>query len=263
MTSGSTDNGRRDAIPGTAAFSKFMRVLQAVSDADDPMTIARLAAVTKLPRPTVYRIVAALRAEGMLDEKGDSGLLVPGPRLISLARRSWDRSDLRKAAEGPLARLRDRLDETVHLAVRSGVDMIYVDKLESQQTVRMMSRVGTHVPLHSSSVGKAWLAAMAPEEAAKIVATLPLERRTAHTITSRDLLIEEIAATRRRGYARDLQENELDISCYGRAILDRRGNPAGCISVSMPRYRFESTDQALVTEAMAACVADIARALED
>lgn len=236
-----------------------MRVLQAVSDQEQPLTTAKLATAVDLPRPTVYRIVAALKAEGMLTESRGSGLLLLGPRLISLAAHSWERSDLRQAAELPLVQLRDAIDETIHLAIRSGNEMIYIDKLESNRTVRMMSRVGTRVPLHSSSVGKAWLASLDQAEIQATLNTLPLPQRTCHTITSRDDFAREIAATRERGYSLDLQENEDDICCYGRAIVDRNGQVLGCISVSMPRYRFEETPTEAILRAMADCVRDIAR----
>jgi DNA-binding IclR family transcriptional regulator len=250
-------------VPGTAAFSRFMRVLQAVSDSPAPPSTANLAALTGLPRPTVYRIVAALQVEGLLVEAGGTGKLMLGPRLISLAARSWDRSDLRIAAQMPLMRLRDQLDETIHLAVRSGAEMIYIDKLESNRTVRMMSRIGTRVPLHSSSVGKAWLAAIVPHEMHAIVERLPLEKRTRYTLTDREALLREIETTRRRGFSTDIQENEEDICCYGKSIVDRLGQIAGCISVSMPRYRFEEAESGPITLAMADCVADIARELQD
>lgn len=248
-----------EKVPGTAAFSRFMRVLQAVSEQEQPLTTARLATAVDLPRPTVYRIVAALKAEGMLMEVRGSGLLLLGPRLISLAARSWERSDLRQAAELPLVRLRDAIDETIHLAIYSGNEMIYIDKLESNRTVRMMSRVGTGVPLHSSSVGKAWLAALDPAEIQATLETLPLPQRTRHTITGHDDFVREIEATRERGYSLDLQENEDDICCYGRAIVDWNGQVLGCISVSMPRYRFEETPAEAILRTMADCVRDIAR----
>ncbi len=235
-----------------------MQVLQAVSDQQQPLTTAKLAALVTLPRPTVYRIVAALKAEGMLTEARGSGALLLGPRLISLAARSWERSDLRQAAELPLVRLRDAIDETIHLAIRSGNEMIYIDKLESNRTVRMMSRVGTRVPFHSSSVGKAWLAALDPAETQAILDTLPLPPRTHHTISGRKDFAREIEATRERGFSLDLQENEDDICCYGRAVVDRNGLVLGCISVSMPRYRFEESPAEPILKAMADCVRDIA-----
>ncbi|MFE1599062.1 IclR family transcriptional regulator [Methylobacterium sp. ID0610] len=258
MLSGTPDDtGIRPEVPGTAAFTKFMRVLQAVADRPDDATVARLCRSTGLPRPTVHRIAAALVAEGMLSE-GEGGRLHLGPRLISLAFRSWDGSILRQVAQEHLLRLRDRLDETVHLAVHDRGEMVYIDKLESQRTVRMASRIGTRVSLHSSSVGKAWLATLAEDALEPLLARATLVAHTPHSITSLDRLREEIAETRRRGHALDLQENELDICCYGQALRGAHGAVLGCISVSLPRYRFETLPRETVLEAMQACVDGVA-----
>ncbi|HCQ50397.1 MAG TPA: IclR family transcriptional regulator, partial [Achromobacter sp.] len=80
-------------VAGAAAFGKFMAVLQAVADAPEPPTAAALARVCGYPRPTVYRIVAALAEQGMVAETGGAYRL--GTRLISLASRAWSRFDLR------------------------------------------------------------------------------------------------------------------------------------------------------------------------
>lgn len=257
-----SSNGKSE-VHGTAAFSKFMKVLQTVSDFDGEPTVPQIANAAGLPRATAYRIVAALLAEGMLAEAGqDRGLLL-GPRLISLAGRSWDRSDLRKAAKMPLASLRDELDETVHLAVNSGDEMIYIDKLESRRNVRMASRIGTRVPIYSSSVGKAWLAALPPDAADATMARLTLIRRTDHTVTDRRALAAQIEAVRKDRFATDLQENELDICCYGMPIVDDTGTVVGCISISFPRYRFEEMPQTTVVAKMEACVRAITAGFED
>ncbi|AWN45168.1 IclR family transcriptional regulator [Methylobacterium terrae] len=249
--------GPRPDVPGTAAFGKFMRVLQAVADAPEPATVARLARETALPRPTVHRIVAALTAEGLVTD--EDGSLRLGPRLVSLAFRAFDGSLLRQAARDPLARLRDDLDETVHLAVPDHGEMVYIDKLESHRTVRMASRIGTRVSLHTSAVGKAWLATLPEAELAPLLRRLALPARTPHSITDPDALRREIAATRARGHSRDLQENELDICCYGMALRGARGRVLGCISVSLPRYRFEALAPGTVLAAMAACAEGVAR----
>jgi len=248
-------NDRTD-VPGAAAFGKFMRAVQAIADAPGELTVASLARQTGFPRPTAHRIVAALVAEGLAMEEPRSGRLALGPRLISLAFRSWDRSDLRRAAQEHLVALRDALDETVHLAIPSGSEMVYIEKLESRRNVRMASRIGTRVALHSSSVGKAWLAALPSEERA--AARLTLTARTARTFTERAALMADVEATQARGYALDLQENELDICCYGAAIAGRDGRPVGCISVSLPRYRFEEQPRQPIVSALLDCVRNIA-----
>ncbi|OAS14220.1 IclR family transcriptional regulator [Methylobacterium platani] len=249
--------GPRPEVPGTAAFGKFMRVLQAAADAPGEASVARLAKATALPRPTVHRIVAALLAEGLLTD--EDGALCLGPRLVSLAFRSWDGSLLRQAAREPLLALRDALDETVHLAVPDAGEMVYLDKLESHRTVRMASRIGTRVALNTSAVGKAWLATLPEADLAPLLARLALPARTPHSLTDPDALRREIARTRAHGHSLDRQENELDICCYGMALRGAGGRVLGCISVSLPRYRFEALPPGTVLRAMAACAEAVAR----
>jgi DNA-binding IclR family transcriptional regulator len=245
-------------VQGTAAFGKFMRVLQAVADVPEDATVGRLCHDTGLPRPTVHRIVAALVVEGMLSEDGQ-GRLRLGPRLVSLAFRSWDGSLLRQAAGEPLLRLRDALDETVHLAVHDRGEMVYVDKLESQQVVRMTSRIGTRVTLHASAVGKAWLATLNEADLALYLARAVLTPRTSYSITDPAHLRAEIGQIRAQGYATDFQETELDIGCYGQVLVGPQRRVLGCVSVSLPAYRFETTPRDKVLAAMQACVDDVAR----
>ncbi|WP_250528025.1 IclR family transcriptional regulator [Caballeronia sp. GAWG2-1] len=226
---------------GTAAFSKFMVVLQLIADADEPPTVASLTAGSGYPRPTVYRIVGALIAEGLAVESARGGSYALGPRLMSLASRSWERSDLRIAATDALQALRDSTQETVHLAVRSGAEMVYIEKLESPHAVRMASRIGTRVTLYSSSVGKAYLSTLGRAERDALLQGMAFERFTSNTITERRALDAELDACHARGYAEDREENEAQIFCYGSAIVGANGTTVGCVSVSIPLFRKSAT----------------------
>lgn len=257
MGQGATGGGGAATVQGAAAFGKAMAVLQAVSDAAEPVSVARIARLTGHPRATVHRIVAALEAEGMLAEVPRGGAYGLGPRLMALAARAWDRFELRLIAAEELAKLRDATGETVHLAVRSGAEMIYVDKLESPQAVRMASRIGTRVRLHSSSVGKAWLAALPPDEAAALLPELELTAMTPQTLTTIAALAAEIERIRVRGYSIDAEENEADIWCYGGAIAGT-GGAIGCISISIPKYRAATDDPERYAAPLLACCRRIA-----
>ncbi|SAL59405.1 IclR family transcriptional regulator [Caballeronia humi] len=226
---------------GTAAFSKFMAVLQLIADVAEPQSIPQLAAACGYPRPTVYRIVGALIAEGLVVETARGNTFSLGPRLLTLASRSWERSDLRVAAADALHELRDATQETVHLAVKSGPDMVYIEKLESPHAVRMASRIGTRVTLYSSSVGKAYLSTLSGDERAALLQNVTLERFTPNTITDRAALDAELDATAERGYAEDREENEAQIFCYGCAIRDANGRPLACVSISIPLFRKSAT----------------------
>lgn len=222
-------------VAGAAAFAKFMTVLQAVADAQQPPTAAVLARACGYPRPTVYRILAALAEQGMLMESGGAYRL--GPRLLQLASRSWSQFDLRAALAPELQALRDATGETVHLAVPAGAEMVYIDKLESPGPVRMVSRVGAGVALHSSAVGKAYLAALGEAERERLLDGLPLEARMPSTLASLPALRVALAETAARGYAVDDEENEPGIVCYGVALRDAGGRPVAGVSVSTLLFR--------------------------
>lgn len=241
-------------VAGTAAFSKFMEVLQLVADTDEPMTVSGLARVSGFPRPTVYRIVAALVAEGMLQENARTGTLALGTRLMQLASRSWSRSDLRLAATDALKALRDVTGETVHLAVPHDTSMIYIEKLESASAVRMASRIGTSVSMHSTAVGKAYLSALSPEDREALIGRLTYTQYMPGTLATPEALAVQVDLFRKQGWSVDAEENEAGIYCFGAAVLDPQGQPVAAVSVSTLRFRQKpDPEQAYVMPLLEAC----------
>ncbi|WP_459616136.1 IclR family transcriptional regulator [Bordetella sp. 2513F-2] len=252
-------------VAGTAAFSKFMHLMQLVADTPEPMTVAELSKLSGYPRPTVYRTVAALVAERLLAEHPRTGKLTLGPRLIQLASRSWGRSELRLASVEDLKRLRDITGETVHLAVPNGPHMTYIEKLESPSAVRMSSRIGTSVSMHSTSVGKAYLAMLdgAAQEAALAALAQPFERYTPNTLEDLDALRRQLRQVRERGWAVDEEENEAGIYCFGAPVFGAGGMPVAAISVSTLRFRQkDDPEAAYVRPLLQACRAITQRIAE-
>jgi len=237
MTSLPSQQNPAQKVAGTASFSKFMRVLDAIANgASRGVSIQDLSVAVGYPRPTLYRIVDALLAEGLIASKGGQvfGL---GPRLVSLASTALETSDLRGICRDPLLALRDATRETIHLAVPVNGAMTYIDKLESPQAVRMNSRLGSQVTLYSSSVGKVYLAGLPEDECNRLIDAIDFKRFTESTITSPQALRKELRDVRKQGYAEDREENEKDIFCYGGAILDKNGKPIACVSLTIPLFR--------------------------
>jgi DNA-binding IclR family transcriptional regulator len=243
-------------VAGTAAFSKFMHLLQLVADTPQPMTVSELSKVSGYPRATVYRTVAALAAERLLSEHPQTGALTLGPRLIQLASRSWGRSEVRLAAVEDLKRLRDVTGETVHLAVPNGTHMVYIEKLESPSAVQMNSRIGTNVSMHSTAVGKAYLA-MLPDDARQAMLDSlpqPFAIYTPNTPADMAALRRHLQDARRRGWAVDEEENEAGIYCFGAPIFGSDGVPIAAISVSTLRFRQKpDPETAYVAPLLEAC----------
>lgn len=240
-------------IAGAQSFARSIGVLQLIADAEKAPSRADLVKQSGLTRPTLYRIIASLQSEGLIEAAGENRFRIGG-RLVSLARAGLAQNDVRKVAEPYLTQLRDATGETVHLASRSGDALVYIDKIESQAVVRMASTIGTRVNFHSTSVGKAFLSVMPLGEADALIDRIDLTALTPFTTTSRAGLRVMVQRAARDGFVREDQENELGIVCFGAAIIGARGQPVASISVSVPMFRLDNAQRYIVPlmEAVAA-----------
>ncbi len=227
-----------EVVQGAKSFSRTIKVLQLIADQPQAPSVAQLLALSELTRPTLYRILAALEAEGLVNQGADKCYQL-GSRVISLAHRALAQTSIIDIARIELENLRDQLGETVHLAIRNQNELVYVDKIESREVVRMASTIGTRVPFHSSAVGKAFLAALSPDEASLLIEQLPMTAITPHSPTDKSQLAEVVVRTRLQGFSYESEENEQGIVCFGAAILNARGKPEASVSVSVPMFRLK------------------------
>ena len=246
-------------VQGAQSFARNIGVLQLIADSGAAASRAELLKQCGLTRPTLYRIIASLEAEGMIEQTGDNRYRLGG-RLVSLARLALAQNDVRKIAEPPLARLRDATGETVHLAIRSGDELVYIDKIESREIVRMTSTIGTRVPFHSSGVGKAFLSAMPKPDAESLIDRMPLPAITPFTVTDRAALQQTVGQARKAGFVRDDQENEIGIVCFGAAVCEDADRPVASVSVSVPLFRL-SADTRRYSQPLLEAVAEISAQL--
>ncbi|MFT5708746.1 MAG: DNA-binding IclR family transcriptional regulator, partial [Oceanospirillaceae bacterium] len=228
-----------EVVQGAKSFSRSISILQLISDQKVPVNTAALLKLCDLTKPTLYRILAALEAENLVIQNSDKTYQL-GSRLVSLAHRALAQNNLIDIAKPALEQLRDTTGETVHLAIRNQYELIYIDKIESREVVRMASTIGTRVPFHSSAVGKAFLAGLSEENAETLINELPLSTVTAQSTTDKGSLIAGIKKARALGYAFESEENEAGIVCFGGAIYDAKSNPSASVSVSIPMYRLKS-----------------------
>jgi DNA-binding IclR family transcriptional regulator len=227
-----------ESVQGAQSFARSIAVLQLVADAGQPPSRADLVKQSGLTRPTLYRIIASLEAEGLIEATDENRYHIGG-RLVNLARTALEQTDVRKAAEPFLTQLGDATGETVHLAVRTGDALVYIDKVESKAAVRMASMIGARVAFHSTAVGKAFLSAMEPAKADDLINRIDLPALTQFTTTAPEALRTIVRQADLDGYVREHQENEIGIVCFGAAILQAKGHPLASISISVPLFRLD------------------------
>ena len=230
------------SVQGAQSFARSIAVLQLIADAGQALSRADLVKRSGLTRPTLYRIIASLEAEGLIEATDDNRYRIGG-RVIGLARAALAENDVRKIAEPYLTRLRDATGETVHLAIRSGDELVYIDKIESQEAVRMTSTIGTRVAFHSTAVGKALLSAMPNATADELIKRIELPALTEFTTTDRTALKAIVRRAEQDGYVCDDQENEIGIVCFGAAICQAIDRPVASVSVSVPLFRLDDAQR--------------------
>ena len=148
-----------------------------------------------------------------------------------------------KEATPHLKELVRKCNETVHLGVLEGGEVLYLAKEESSQTIRMISYVGKRAPLHCTALGKVLLAFLPEEERKKILKQEELPRLTDNTITDRNKLEKELSKIQIQGFALDREENEKDVRCIAAPIRNYRGEVIAAISISSPVFRIDKNAQ--------------------
>ena len=197
------------SAPGASVVSRALALLFAFDDAHRRLTLSELARRADLPLPTAHRLVGELVAGGALSRRATGDYVV--------ARRLWQtgllapvETGLREVAAPFMNDLHAATRATVHLAVREGAEVLYLERLSGRASVPVVSTVGSRLPLHATGVGKVLLAHAPVELQEHVLAGLA--RVTPYTITQPARLRQQLAAVRRDDYATTADEMSLGAS---------------------------------------------------
>jgi len=230
--------GTYEEEPGTQSIHRAISVLYTVGEAPAKgIGLTDLARETDLSKASALRALRVLVDRNLLSFDEHSQRYRLGLGILALSSKLLAGLDVRAEALPRLEQLAEMTGETVHLGVLDAGEVVYIEKVESAQSVRMYSRVGKRMPAYCTGVGKALLAwlpvgdvdAMLPDE---------LVSHDGRTV-DREKLFVDLAATRRRGFAMDFEENERGISCVAAPVFDHRQNVVAAISVAGPSARMQ------------------------
>jgi DNA-binding IclR family transcriptional regulator len=227
------------------AVARAMDILELFLHGTDKLSAPEIMARTGLPRTTVHELVTTLTQRSYLatvPEQPHRYRL--GVRVFQLGSAYAERIDLAREG-GHIAReVAEACDETVHLAVLDGVGVVYIAKVDSTHSVRMVSAVGRRLPAHCTAVGKMLLSGLSPETfAALFPADRPLQAMTPRSITSVSELERELAEIRRLGIAVESCESNPDVACVAAPVFDHSGRMVAAMSISVPISRWSAERQ--------------------
>lgn len=203
-----------------------------------PIGLVELSNILKLHKSTTHRLLNSLSYMSYVRQDEETGKYALTLKLLEVANRNLNHTDIFKLAHPYLKKLSLQTGETIHLVQRDDTEAVYIDKVESYvNSVRMVSKVGSRIPLYCSGVGKAILASMSNEEVKKIWDRSHICQFTPYTIICLEDLYKKLDEVRQKGYALDDEENEEGVRCIAACILDYKGRPRHAFSLSAPIAR--------------------------
>src|SRR5580700_8019363 len=233
---------------GVLVLHKTLDVLEIVKSRESGYTLADLTRAVELPKATVYRIVSTLEKRGYLDRGQDGGYRL-ATKMFDLQRQDSIEQILSRAAQPFLQRLVDAHKETVNVG-----EVVVINTVESPLAVRMSSKIGNRRHLHSTALGKCFLAGLPDKDLLRLLRVKGMPRLTPNTLVTKAELMAEIERVRKQGYAIDNEENELDGRCIGAPVHSPDGRVLGAVSISSPLFRMDmNRTRSLAPELKSVC----------
>jgi DNA-binding IclR family transcriptional regulator len=217
-------------------LDRSFRILDAIADANEALSPARLAAGLRLHKSTVHRLLVVLEHYRLI-RRGPEGTYRLGTRLIELGDRAVRRLNLSERAAPVLRDLAKQTGEGAHVTILSGHEMLSIAHAEGRWSLQSLTRTGMRTQIHCTAAGKAVLAFLPDEACDEILARLPLKRYTRRTIVKPAALKMELIRIRNEGFAVDDEEFEEGLRCVGAPIFDHRGHVIASLSTAAPVFR--------------------------
>jgi len=242
---------------GYTTVRKAMAVISAFGAGEPVLGVSELSRRLGLGKSTVHRILTTLTDTGFVERTPDDRYRL-SLKIYEIGSQVAASTELRALVHPDLERLRNESGETAHLAVLSGTDVVYLDRLESPQMLRLFTRVGRRRAAHATSSGKVLLAFGPPVALDRVLAG-DLPRLGPRTITSPSMLQRALAEVRRRGYAVSVEEAAPGVSSVAAPIFDAAGECLAAVSVAGPTTRMSTEKVEHLALLVLAASASVAR----
>jgi DNA-binding IclR family transcriptional regulator len=214
--------------------------LDALGGSRGDVGIAELSKQVGFHISTAHRLLATLIVQGYARQNPETGRYGLGAKAFHLAESYLGQMDLRRVVHPVLERLSRETGETANLVILDGRETLYLDKVESPQSLRIFSRIGRRAPLHCTAAGKVLLAGRSWPEAQRMLGKDSLERYTPRTILSPGVLRRELEGVRTEGVALDREECEEGATCIAAPVRNARGETVAAMSISGPTLRMHA-----------------------
>ncbi len=223
-------------------LERGLMIIELLATKKSGLTLAEIIDSLEITKTTAFRIVNTLIFKNYLQKNETTKKVTLSRKLLTLGISSINEQSIVEASIDVMRALRDELKESVMLGALLGDNGTILEQVASSYPVKLFVEQGTQFTLHSSVGGKSILAYMPENEMNSIVDSLPFERYTENTVTSKEVFKEQLKNVKKMGYAVDYGEDIQGINCVGAPIFNEHGYPVAAIWITAPHGRLPSKD---------------------
>jgi DNA-binding IclR family transcriptional regulator len=211
---------------------RTIKILELLSKEKNGLTVKKITEIMKIPKTSAYDILETLAHLDMLEKNPrELTFYKIGLKSFKIGNSYSKNNAIFKIIDKPLQKLAEKTGKTVFYGVENEGKIVYISKYEPEKAIITTASVGNTNPMYCTSLGKAMLAFLSPEETNNLIALQSFKKKTAYTLSKEDL-IQELPSIRERGYAVDNREVEEHMLCIGAPVFNLKKEVICAISMS-------------------------------
>jgi len=221
------------------ALERGLDLLEAFSPAKPELSVAELAAVTELPKPTIVRLLSVLLDRSFIERAVDGERYRLGVKTLEVGSIYLQSTSLEAEAKPIMQRLVASTNQTVNLGILDRFEVVHIQVVAPDRPVRFWADIGKREEAHVSGLGKVLLSGLDDAQFADYLRR-PRIAKTANTLVSNDALQAAVINACEEGYAIDDEESSEGVRCIAAPIRNQSGAIVAAISISGARSEFRS-----------------------
>lgn len=245
---------------GSRSVRRALEMLELIMARGEALPALTLAETLAIPKSTAYELVRTLEGAGYLERDPDGAWFL-GRKLFELGMAYRSQRDLLKEGTQVVEALRDETGETVQLSVLDADYMVVLLKEEGTRPIRIVSRVGSRVPVNWAAAGRLLASDLEDKALRALLARTVRPSPTGKAPTDLDLLARQVRRCRQEGVAFELNETNAHAGCVAAPVLDARGRVVAAISVVAPEQRLTRGKRGELVDAVKRAAARLSAAL--
>ncbi len=220
--------------------SRVLDIIEYIVNSAKPPTFTAIQEALDIPKSSLSYLLQDLLAREYIHCDSAAKVYYPGLKLIQVSAACINNTDITKEISLVTKKLSDELGETTHAGILEGRFVVYIAKCHGEKELSAVRTIGFKIPAHATGIGKVLLAALPEAEVKRLLDGIELEQYTQNTITSEELLLNELKKVANQGFAVDDQEIIPGGICIAAPIYDKEHKTIAALSVTIPVIRIAS-----------------------